>query len=201
MKTNKVGKTMVATCVAAAAMILGGCRTCEPQIPQAEVDARLAAFSEEYIGMKIGEAASKYRLPADGGFPFRPKKVFMGLNVGNGACSGGKIVRLQLACDIDKSLTMAGIEAKMQPVLDALEDRFGLDKEYFARNVVKGMEGRRQYKPMAMRPEINEGYVTPSADLFLISYDLDEAKINRPNYWRYVIELMDFDLVANPERK
>ena len=151
--------------------------------------------------MKIGEPASKYRLPADGGFPFRPKKVFMGFDIGSGATSNGKIVRLCLARNIDKSITMAGIEAKIQPVFDALESRFGLDGEYFNRNMVMGVDGRREYKPMSTRPEDNAGYVTPSVDLFSISVDLDDAKVDPRNHWRYWIEQIDFDLIANPERK
>lgn len=177
-------KILIGALSTAAAVMLSGCAT--TALTQAEVDARVDQFTTEHLGLKIGDpSAEKPGIRA-----VQLKKQFLDFNVAQAETYNGKIVRMQLSADVNKSVGKKSANAKMREELSQLAIALGLDPEYFSRHRVFTLKERNSYLPDWYR---DDGKTCPSHIIYLIALDLAEAQINKDDCWRYVVEIRSTD--------
>lgn len=176
-----MNKILIGALSTAAAIVLSGCAT--TALPQSEIDAKVDQFTTEHLGLKIGDSSAEKDGTRGG---ITPSKAFLDFTVASVEVYKGKVVRIQLAADISKEIGKEAANAKMREELSLLATAFGLDPEYFSRHHVFTIKERDSYIPEWYR---DDGKMCSSYTIYLIAMDLAEARINKDDYWRYVVEI------------
>ena len=165
------------------AATISGCFLARPT--QSDVDANINAYMKKHADVVLGQEVptSSQRVP------FTLQDGITSFTNGLQYVLNGKVNRIQIYQDIDKSTPLTEANARIYKELEALAGSFGLDKNYFKRHHVFGVPGRNSYLRDWYK---SDGEISPSDILFLLGYDLKEANIGQDNFWRYVIELNNF---------